>query len=218
MEVMTRRCCGRFGRLITLVLLLLIVDIHDTVTATTWALEEGALAGAGETETKEVMPDLDTNRADDLGWTDAHHAAYGSAIAVGSTGVIVPQHRSREFLEQLPPQPEHKSFLCRRNDFGQTALHLAVRQENHGVVSLYAEGRLPCLDQGNNEGDTPLHYAAAWGRRAAARILLRGGADPTLRNDAGKTPMDEAIFFGHEEIWSLMDELLRHQHRQDEEL
>ena len=110
-------------------------------------------------------------------------------------------------------------FLCLRNDFGQTALHLAVRQDHDELVSfLILTRKLPCLDVGNGDGDTPLHYAAAWGRRESARLLIQGGADPSILNNQGKTPMDDALSFGHPDIWSIMSQEKMPQHAKSLEL
>lgn len=42
------------------------------------------------------------------------------------------------------------------------------------------------------EGDAPLHWAARNSKVELVEVLLRYGADPTLTNDAGKTPIDVA--------------------------
>ena len=41
-------------------------------------------------------------------------------------------------------------------------------------------------------GDTALHRAASWGRVDTVRLLLQHGADKTIRNKIGKTPLDLA--------------------------
>ncbi len=40
--------------------------------------------------------------------------------------------------------------------------------------------------------NTPLHYAAGYGRPAIARMLLDAGADKAAQNNTGKTPLDLA--------------------------
>lgn len=55
-----------------------------------------------------------------------------------------------------------------------------------------------CADEGANlevrdsMNNTPLHYAAGYGRPAIARMLLDAGADKTAQNNTGKTPLDLA--------------------------
>lgn len=158
-----------------------------------------------------LLPKLDPDRTDALGWTDAHHAAYGSVITtIDGIDIVVPQEKSREFLEQefLPVRTATtallEKILCQTNHFGQTTLHLAVRQDNMNVVSLCIDRKISCRDYGNRDGDTALHYAAAWGRRRAAEMLLEDGADPTVTNDAGQTPMDDALLHGYDDILDMM--------------
>jgi FOG: Ankyrin repeat len=42
-------------------------------------------------------------------------------------------------------------------------------------------------------GATPLHNAAAWGRTEAMAALLAHGADASLKNNAGLTPLRTAL-------------------------
>lgn len=48
--------------------------------------------------------------------------------------------------------------------------------------------------------ETPLHFAAITGQCATARRLLYWGADRTLTNDEGRTPMEEAQKRGNTEV------------------
>jgi ankyrin repeat protein len=41
-------------------------------------------------------------------------------------------------------------------------------------------------------GRTALHMAAAWGHADVARLLIESGADPTITDDEGMTPVDVA--------------------------
>ena len=56
----------------------------------------------------------------------------------------------------------------------------------------------------SSEGDTPLHIAALWGDRHAARILLEAGADIDAKGDAGCTPLYFAVMGGHVEVAELL--------------
>ena len=40
----------------------------------------------------------------------------------------------------------------------------------------------------DDEGNTCLHYASAWGNLKAIRVLIQNGADPMVRNHAGWSP------------------------------
>ncbi|BHF70053.1 hypothetical protein SprV_0301310200 [Sparganum proliferum] len=46
-------------------------------------------------------------------------------------------------------------------------------------------------------GQTPLHFAAIYGQSSAAVRLLAWGADPTIKNDEGRTPLEEARYHGN---------------------
>ena len=56
-------------------------------------------------------------------------------------------------------------------------------------------------------GNSSLHYAACFGRPAIGRVLLRHGANPDLRDEDGKTPLDKARERndeGHREVAALL--------------
>jgi ankyrin repeat protein len=50
----------------------------------------------------------------------------------------------------------------------------------------------------------PLHAAAAGGRNAASRLLLRRGADPNARQHGGFTPLMTAAFANNRELAELL--------------
>lgn len=151
-----------------------------------------------------ILPNLDLKRVDELGWTDAHHVAYAR-----------PPYGDQNRRKLLQGAPEE--YLCRQNAYGQTALHLAVRQDTRDVVELYVDRKLPCINSGNMHGDTPLHYAAAWGRLEATELLLHGGADATRLNQRHKSPFDDAKESGHERIAFLLKGELVGPHQQQRE-
>ena len=145
---------------------------------------------------------LDQSRINDIGWTDVHLVAYGWPILTDTgDSIAVPSDR---LSVQTFLQDATDDFLCLQNDFGQTALHLAVRQDHQELVSFLVTRQLPCLDRANRDGDTPLHYAAAWGRANLAKVLVEGGADLSVQNDHGKTPLEDAMSFGHEDVRSVL--------------
>jgi ankyrin repeat protein len=51
-----------------------------------------------------------------------------------------------------------------------------------------------------SDGDTPLHIAALWGDRHAARILLDAGADVNAKGDMSCTPLYFAVMNSHVQV------------------
>lgn len=87
-------------------------------------------------------------------------------------------------------------------DVGETALHLAILREIGGnclhiVDFLIQNMPVGNIDKITSEGETALHLSARHDRAEAMKLLLRAGADPTLRNKQEKTPLDIAQEMGH---------------------
>ena len=76
----------------------------------------------------------------------------------------------------------------------ETALHIAIYQEDGSSLSLVdfivQNSRSP--DRQTKEGNTPLHYCVIYDRPECMRLLLRVGANPSIENNNGKTPLDIA--------------------------
>jgi ankyrin repeat protein len=69
-------------------------------------------------------------------------------------------------------------------------------------VLLEAGAAVDALDKNNN---TPLHYAAGYGRKECVELLLKNGAAVTLRNLDGKTPVDVAKLNTQSEVLQLLE-------------
>jgi ankyrin repeat protein len=51
----------------------------------------------------------------------------------------------------------------------------------------------------DNSGDSPLHYAAAYGYTNIAKELIAHGVKINIRNNLGDTPLHTAVFWGHKD-------------------
>ena len=79
-----------------------------------------------------------------------------------------------------------------RNAFGDTALHVAVFQNNLSVVKLLLDHGFDPNATTFRNGYTPLHNAVAADNVEAARLLLQYKADKNIRCLAGLTPFEKA--------------------------
>ena len=52
------------------------------------------------------------------------------------------------------------------------------------------EGSNPILLEKNNDGNTPIHWAARKGHADTVKVLLSAGADPYITNKQGETARD----------------------------
>ena len=77
-------------------------------------------------------------------------------------------------------------------DFGDSTLHFAVRNQNgisHDLIR-YLVGRGIEINKVNNDGNTPLHTAVQYSNIESIKTLLELGANKSIKNKQGKTPID----------------------------
>lgn len=74
------------------------------------------------------------------------------------------------------------------DDVGQTLLNWASAFGTQEMVEFLCERG---ADVNKGQRSSSLHYAACFGRPAIAKVLLRHGANPDLRDEDGKTPLDK---------------------------
>lgn len=80
------------------------------------------------------------------------------------------------------------------NKTGWTPLHYAASSTSdkaQAMVHLLLE-HSAYIDAGSPNGSTPLMMAAEFGQIDVARLLLQEGADPTIKNQQGRTALDFA--------------------------
>ncbi|KAK9885691.1 hypothetical protein WA026_012456 [Henosepilachna vigintioctopunctata] len=90
------------------------------------------------------------------------------------------------------------------DDVGQTLLNWASAFGTQEMVEYLCEKG---ADVNKGQRSSSLHYAACFGRPAIAKVLLRYGANPDLRDEDGKTPLDKArerSDEGHREVAAIL--------------
>lgn len=90
------------------------------------------------------------------------------------------------------------------DDVGQTLLNWASAFGTQEMVEfLCSQG----ADVNKGQRSSSLHYAACFGRPGVVKVLLRHGANPDLRDEDGKTPLDKARERndeGHREVAAIL--------------
>lgn len=90
------------------------------------------------------------------------------------------------------------------DDVGQTLLNWASAFGTLEMVEYLCEKG---ADVNKGQRSSSLHYAACFGRPGIAKVLLKHGAYPDLRDEDGKTPLDKArerIDEGHREVAAIL--------------
>jgi E3 ubiquitin-protein ligase HECTD1 len=75
------------------------------------------------------------------------------------------------------------------DEVGQTLLNWASSFGTKEMVEFLCEKG---ADVNRGQRSSSLHYAACFGRPGIAKVLLKHGANPDLRDEDGKTPLDKA--------------------------
>jgi ankyrin repeat protein len=100
------------------------------------------------------------------------------------------------------------AIIDEQNDRGETALHVAVNEGRKDVVECLLK-RPVNIDVKTHEADgnqTALHRASIEGKANITKMLVEKGANYTLRNGRGKTPMEEAVESEHETCIEILSE------------
>lgn len=90
------------------------------------------------------------------------------------------------------------------DDVGQTLLNWASAFGTQEMVEFLCDKG---ADVNKGQRSSSLHYAACFGRPAIAKVLLRHGANPDLRDEDGKSPLDKArerVDEGHREVAAIL--------------
>ena len=94
------------------------------------------------------------------------------------------------------------------NKPGWAPLHYAATN-SHTAVMQFLLDNFASIDAASPNGTTPLMMAAMYGSASAVKLLLEGGADPTLKNDKDLSAMDFARQAGKAESEQIIAAFLR---------
>ncbi|MHC4132803.1 MAG: ankyrin repeat domain-containing protein [Planctomycetota bacterium] len=128
----------------------------------------------------------DINIQDDYGWTPLHEAIVrGNQLGV-------------ETLISKGADTKAQNFK------GDNALHIAIQCASRDIIELLLQTQEVQIDAKNNEGWSPLHFAAWTGRGDVVEILIKNGAEVNIKNNFNHTPLRTANRNGKTEIVELL--------------
>ena len=82
---------------------------------------------------------------------------------------------------------------------------MACQQGHEGVVRLLVEEANAEVNKVNGKNQTPINIAAYKGHLGVVRFLLSKGADCTIKDQWGDTPLASARAGGHAEVAALLE-------------
>lgn len=172
-----------------------------------------------------ITEGVDLNARDGAGRTAAHVAAFAShddvvaALALGGADMNALENRAYDVLTiaAVAGDPELVSLAMTLGNspalitsvYDGTALIAAAHLGHHDVVARLVAGGAP-LDHVNNLGWTALMEAVVLGDGGAdhirtVEILVDAGADKTIPDRDGVSPLQHAVARGYDKIVSLLE-------------
>ena len=91
---------------------------------------------------------------------------------------------------------------------GLNLLHWAVVTNRPAIIPALVEARVP-INAIDDNGFTPLMYTATldYGETGALETLLKAGADRSIKNEEGRTPLQQAQRLGHKQHATAMKQV-----------
>jgi ankyrin repeat protein len=121
---------------------------------------------------KECVHERSKLRHDPLGWTGMHYAAYSNALSC--IKILMENGAAINAKSTWEITPEH-------------ILALQEDKEHYPMLENYWDN---VYETGDIGGQTPLHYAVFEELKECVALLLQLGADPSIKNNEGKTMLD----------------------------
>lgn len=130
---------------------------------------------------KVALPSIKINDVDELGNTPLHIACKYNHEAITIYCI------NRVVIESTEPSTETilSEYLNKKNIYGDTPLHLAVKNPSKDALQVILRNRVVNIDVQNNEGETPLHLAIRSGDKEIINLLLKKNADITIKDKNG---------------------------------
>ncbi|VDD88122.1 unnamed protein product [Enterobius vermicularis] len=127
-----------------------------------------------------------------------------AAASVYPDGALAITARVVRLLGTRLLQSGKRSLLTARDKDGRTALHLAVLASNDQVIDVLLDELQGLPETFDNEGRTPLHYAAHRGLSGVVKKLIDAKARNVTRDKFGVTPAHYAASEGHLTVLELL--------------
>lgn len=132
-------------------------------------------------------------------------------IDIGDTNGVKPIHLAASISETLVSKLiDHGADPTAFTDESRNILHIAARARQSNTIGLvlqhFSIAQPYLLNTSDRAGRTPLHDACRSGRPESVALLLKYGADPTLKDKQGNTPLHACSeFLEEEKLWGLVD-------------
>lgn len=93
---------------------------------------------------------------------------------------------------------------CHRSDRGALEIRDAMRKSDLPQIQALLKSDPSVVSRKDENGWTPLHFAAAEGHKDVAELLIANKADVNARNNHGSTPLHDAAYEGHKDVAELL--------------
>ncbi|XP_062515340.1 cyclin-dependent kinase 4 inhibitor C-like [Corticium candelabrum] len=126
----------------------------------------------------------------------------------GCTALIVSAFIGSEEITDLLLNVKDIDVMKKDDILGITAIHYAAQNNHVTIVERLSSCSVP-VDINDNDGCTPLWWAAMDGHVRCVDVLLKHGASPQHENKYGGSPLEIAKQWGRSDVVEMMEEAIR---------